>query len=68
MDSWHATVFGLRHLPREVAAFEVEVFLQFCGDQNVPANQELAVAPRTVHGKYALSLPYVIARKTRGPL
>jgi hypothetical protein len=26
MDSWHATFLGLRHLPREVTAFEVEVF------------------------------------------
>jgi hypothetical protein len=26
MDSWHATFLGRRHLPREVTAFEVEVF------------------------------------------
>jgi hypothetical protein len=29
MDSGHATFLGLRHLPREVTAFEVEVFFQF---------------------------------------
>jgi hypothetical protein len=29
MDSWHATFLGRRHLPREVTAFEVEVFFQF---------------------------------------
>jgi hypothetical protein len=29
MDSWHATFLGLRRLPREVTAFEIEVFFQF---------------------------------------
>jgi TnpA family transposase len=29
MDSWHATCLGLRRLPREVTAFEIEVFFQF---------------------------------------
>jgi hypothetical protein len=29
MDSWHTTFLGLRHLPREVTAFKVEVFFQF---------------------------------------
>jgi hypothetical protein len=24
IDSWHATFLGLRHLPREVTAFEIE--------------------------------------------
>jgi len=33
MDSWHATFLGLRHLPREVTAFEVEVFFQFSADE-----------------------------------
>ena len=33
MDSWHATFLGLRHLPREVAAFEVEVLFQFSADE-----------------------------------
>jgi hypothetical protein len=28
MDSWHATFLGRRHLPREVTAFEIEMFLQ----------------------------------------
>jgi hypothetical protein len=31
---WHATFLGLRHQPREVTAFEVEVFFGFgalCG-------------------------------------
>jgi hypothetical protein len=29
MDSRHATFLGRRHLPREVTAFEIEVFFQF---------------------------------------
>jgi len=33
MDSWHATFLGLRHLPREVTAFEVEVFFQFAAEE-----------------------------------
>jgi TnpA family transposase len=33
MDSWHATFLGLRHLPREVTAFEVEVFFQFSAEE-----------------------------------
>jgi len=27
MDNWHATFLGLRHLPREVTAFEVDAFV-----------------------------------------
>jgi len=34
MDSWHATFLGLRHLPREVTAFEIEVFFQFSADES----------------------------------
>jgi hypothetical protein len=34
MDSWHATFLGLRHLPREVTAFEIEVFCQFSADDS----------------------------------
>ncbi len=34
MDSWHATFLGLRHLPREVTAFEIEVFFQFSADKS----------------------------------
>ena len=30
-DSWDATFLGLRHLPRELTAFEVEVFFQYAG-------------------------------------
>lgn len=33
MDSWHATFLGRRHLPREVMAFEVEVFFQFSAEE-----------------------------------
>jgi hypothetical protein len=33
MDSFHATFLGLRHLPRELTAFEVEVFFQFSADE-----------------------------------
>jgi hypothetical protein len=33
MDSWHATFLGLRHLPREVTAFEIEVFFQFSTEE-----------------------------------
>ena len=33
MDSWHATFLGLRHLPREVTAFEIEVFFQFSAEE-----------------------------------
>jgi hypothetical protein len=29
MDSWHATSLGLRCLPREVVAFEIEVFFRY---------------------------------------
>ena len=29
MDNWHATFLGLRRLPRELTAFEMEVFSQF---------------------------------------
>jgi Domain of unknown function (DUF4158) len=29
MDSWHAPFLGLRHLPREITAFELEAFFQF---------------------------------------
>jgi len=34
MDSWHATFLGLWHLPREVTAFEIEVFFQFSADES----------------------------------
>jgi hypothetical protein len=34
MDSWHATFLGLRHLPREAMAFEVEVLFQFSADES----------------------------------
>ena len=34
MDSWHSTFLGLRHLPREVTAFEIEVFFQFSSDES----------------------------------
>jgi hypothetical protein len=33
MDSWHARFLGLRHLPREVTAFEIEVFFQFSAEE-----------------------------------
>ena len=33
MDSWHATFLGLRHLPREVTTFEIEVFFQFSSEE-----------------------------------
>jgi hypothetical protein len=33
MDSWHATFLGLRHLPRQVTAFEIEVFFQFSAEE-----------------------------------
>jgi uncharacterized protein DUF4158 len=33
MDSWHATFWGRRHLPREVTAFEIEVFFQFSAEE-----------------------------------
>jgi hypothetical protein len=33
MDSWHAIFLGLRHLPREVTAFEIEVFFQFSAEE-----------------------------------
>jgi hypothetical protein len=29
MDSWHATFLGRRRLPREITAFDVDVFFQF---------------------------------------
>ena len=32
MDSCHATFLGRRHLPREVTAFEIEVFFQFSAE------------------------------------
>jgi hypothetical protein len=32
-DSWHATFLGRRHLPREVTAFEIEVFFQFSAEE-----------------------------------
>ena len=32
MDSWHPTFLGLRHLPREVTGFEIEVFFQFSAE------------------------------------
>src|ERR1700751_3885722 len=34
MDSWHATFLGLRHLPREVSAFEIEAFYQFSAEES----------------------------------
>ncbi len=33
MDTWHATFLGRRHLPREISAFEVEVFFQFSAEE-----------------------------------
>jgi hypothetical protein len=33
MDSWHATFLGRRHLPRQVTAFEIEVFFQFSAEE-----------------------------------
>ena len=33
MDSWHATFLGRRHLPREITAFEVEVFFRFSAEE-----------------------------------
>ena len=34
IDSWHATFLGLRHLPREVTAFEIEAFYQFSAEES----------------------------------
>src|ERR1700752_2785351 len=34
MDSWHATFLGLRHLPREGSAFEIEAFYQFSAEES----------------------------------
>jgi TnpA family transposase len=33
MDSWHASFLGQRHLPREVTAFEIEVFFEFSAEE-----------------------------------
>jgi hypothetical protein len=33
MDRWHAAFLGLRHLPRELTAFEIQVFFQFSADE-----------------------------------
>jgi hypothetical protein len=33
MDSWHAIFLGRRHLPREVTAFEIEMFFQFSAEE-----------------------------------
>jgi Domain of unknown function (DUF4158) len=33
MDTWHTTFLGRRHLPREISAFEVEVFFQFSAEE-----------------------------------
>lgn len=41
--------------------------LQFCEDQKTSCNPPLAPAPLAAAGKYGVPLPYVIARKTRGP-
>jgi len=41
--------------------------LRFCQDQNASDNQLLARAPLGIPGKHGFPLPYVIARKTRGP-
>jgi hypothetical protein len=41
--------------------------LKFRQDQNASDNQLLARAPLRISGKYGFPLPYVIARKTRGP-
>jgi hypothetical protein len=42
--------------------------LPVSGDHNTPSNQQLPPAPLMVLGKYTHPLPYVIARKMRGPL
>ena len=39
-----------------------------CRDQNEPYNQSLTKALAKILGENSLPLPYVIARKTRGPL
>ena len=33
MDRWHAIFLGLRHLPRDLTACEIEVFFQFSADE-----------------------------------
>jgi hypothetical protein len=33
MYSWHATFLGRQHVPREITAFEVEMFFQFPAEE-----------------------------------
>ena len=40
MDSWHATILGLRQLPRAITAFEIQVF-----SSSRPASPGSAPAP-----------------------
>ena len=48
MDSWHATFLGLRHLPREVTAFEIEVFFQLPGRTIQRCRPRFGLAARDV--------------------
>ena len=52
MDSWHATFLGRRHLPREVTAFEIEVFFQFSAEE-ARINDHRGGAARVLIGVYA---------------
>jgi hypothetical protein len=71
MDNWHATFLGRRHPPREVTAFEFEVFFQFSAEEARIIQQR-----RRPEFKLGLALQIgwrmtsctFIARKRRGPL
>src|SRR5262245_44792742 len=62
MDSWHATFLGLRHLPREVTAFEIEAFYQFSAEECRVIEER-----RRPELKLALALQWLFADERASP-
>jgi putative SOS response-associated peptidase YedK len=54
-DSWHATFLGLRQLPREVTAFEIEVFFQFSAYSTINARVETVETAASYRGPWRRS-------------
>ena len=52
MDNWHGTFFGLKQLPRELTAFEIEALFTF-----TLAERQVIEERRRLEVKLGLALP-----------
>jgi hypothetical protein len=63
MDTWHSTFLGLRELPREISAFELQAFFTFAPSERVAIEQR-----RVDRHKLGLALHIGFLRMSGRPL